>query len=319
MSPLKIPSEYVYYIQARKKHHKLFIMMSKTLALPGLYDEVVEVKDSPPWPVSLVSQLLRDRPKPVTVNIRARIPPPKAPGNPYFMIVYISLLLVSLETRYFNGLAVEVLETVLLLKDTPSFTAILFDHLRPLLPTIDLTNRDLWSLSYALSFSSKKIVTVLNTDKYTTPSSMLASGHFGNNQVGQLKVLVVLTSTDVVNKQEPVTPLRPDEYSTLVKEEKKRKRIKQEEYVKQGVHIKVKPEEPVLTAFRQSLTDDELKDIIKEIIIHEDMADPCEVEDPLRDLLFDDIPSDKGSGGMAGERDEVNRGDNEEILVPEFK
>ncbi|KAH7124538.1 hypothetical protein EDB81DRAFT_846899 [Dactylonectria macrodidyma] len=306
MSPLKIPSEYVYYIQARKKHHKLFIMMSKTLALPGLYDEVVEVKDSPPWPVSLVSQLLRDRPKPVTVNIRARIPPPKAPGNPYFMIDTKTSTRKPirqrtgyyLETRYFNGLAVEVLETVLLLKDT--------------------VIKDLWSLSYALSFSSKKIVTVLNTDKYTTPSSMLASGHFGNNQVGQLKVLVVLTSTDVVNKQEPVTPLRPDEYSTLVKEEKKRKRIKQEEYVKQGVHIKVKPEEPVLTAFRQSLTDDELKDIIKEIIIHEDMADPCEVEDPLRDLLFDDIPSDKGSGGMAGERDEVNRGDNEEILVPEF-
>ncbi|KID81383.1 hypothetical protein MGU_11253 [Metarhizium guizhouense ARSEF 977] len=86
-------------------------------------------------------------------------------------------LLVSLETRYFNGLAVEIPETVLPLKDTvikfssadlltwPSFTTILFDHLRPLPPAIDLTNRDLWSLSYASSFSGKKIVTVSNTDK----------------------------------------------------------------------------------------------------------------------------------------------------------
>jgi hypothetical protein len=110
--------------------------------------------------------------------------------------VHISLLLVSLETKYFNGLAVEVPETVLPLKDTvikfssvdlltwPSFTTILFDHLRPLPPTIDPTNKDLWSLSYASSFSGKKIITVPNINKYTTPSSMLASGHFGNNQAG---------------------------------------------------------------------------------------------------------------------------------------
>ncbi|KAH8657240.1 hypothetical protein BGZ61DRAFT_567901 [Ilyonectria robusta] len=427
MSPPKIPPEHVYCVQAGKKHHELFTTTyvganycgrcglanpfrlqhqarSKTPALPGPYDEVVEVEDSPPRPVSPASQLLRERPKPVsfisigrtaqllpnevsapgTVNTRARIPPPEAPGNPHFMTVasaasraiqdtktsarkpmrqrtgyqwvHISLLLVSLETRYFNGLAVEVPETVLPLKDTvikfsssdlltwPSFTAILFDYLRPLPPTIDLTNRDLWSLSYASSFSGKKIVTVPNTDKYTTPSSMLASGHFGNNQAGQLKVLVVLTSTDVVDKQEPVTPLRPDEYSTPVKEEKKRKvkqedpspaprrkkRIKQEEHVKkesrtgdtykvkQGVHIKVKPEEPVPTASRQSPTDDELEDIVEEIIVHEDVADLCEVEDPLRDLLFDGIPGDKGSGGMAGDGDVVDGGDDEEILVPEF-
>ncbi|KAM4066659.1 hypothetical protein HRG_012129 [Hirsutella rhossiliensis] len=57
---------------------------------------------------------------------------------------------------------------------------------------------------------------------------MLASGHFSNNQAGQLKVLVVLTSTDVVDKQEPVTPLRPDQCSTPVKEDKKR-RVKQED------------------------------------------------------------------------------------------
>ncbi|KAK0367527.1 hypothetical protein CLIM01_15116 [Colletotrichum limetticola] len=57
---------------------------------------------------------------------------------------------------------------------------------------------------------------------------MLASGHFGNNQAGQLKVLLVLTSTDVIDKQESVTPLRPEEYPTPVKEEKKR-RVKQED------------------------------------------------------------------------------------------
>ena len=426
MGPPKIPPEHVYCVQAGKKHHELFTSMyvganycgrcglanpfrpqhqarSKTPALPGPYDEVVEVEDSPPRPVSPASQLLRGRPKPVsfigiertaqllpnevpapgTVNTRARIPLPEAPGNPQFMTVasaasraiqnskastrkpmrqrtgyqwvHISLLLVSLETRYFNGLAVEVPETVLPLKDTvikfssadlltwPSFTAILFDHLRPLPPTIDLTNRDLWTLSYASSFSGKKIVTVPNTDKYTTPSSMLASGHFGNNQAGQLKVLVVLTSTDVVDKQEPVTPIRPDEYSTPVKEEKKRKvkqedtspaprykkRVKQKEHikesstgdtdqVKQEVHVKVKPEEPVLTASRQSPTDDELEDIVEEIIVHEDVADLCEVEDPLRDAMFDGIPGDKGGGGMVDIGDEVGEDDGEEILVSEF-
>ncbi|RKK45806.1 hypothetical protein BFJ69_g18244, partial [Fusarium oxysporum] len=330
MGPLKIPPEHVYCVQAGKKHYELFTTTyvganycghcglanpfrpqhrarSKTPAIPGPYDEVIEVEDSPPpRPVSPASQLLRDRPKPVSsigvgrtaqqlpveafatgaMNTRARIPPPELPSSPQFMTVasaasraiqnsktntrkptrhrtgyqwvHISLLLVSLETKYFNGLAVEVPETVLPLKDTvikfssvdlltwPSFTAILFDHLRPLPPTIDLTNRDLWSLSYASSFSGKKIVTVPNTDKYTTPSSMLASGHFGNNQAGQLKVLVVLTSTDVVDKQEPVTPLRSDGYSTPVKEEKKRK-VKQEDTspalnrekrIKQEVHVK---------------------------------------------------------------------------------
>jgi len=104
--------------------------------------------------------------------------------------VHVSLLLVSLETRYFNGLIVEVPETVLPLKDTvikfssadlltwPSFTESLFDHLRPLPGNIDPANKELWSLSYASAFSGKKIVTISNLEKYTSPASMLASGHF---------------------------------------------------------------------------------------------------------------------------------------------
>jgi hypothetical protein len=263
--------------------------------------------------------------------------------------VHISLLLVSLETRYFNGLTVEVPETVLPLKDTvikfssadlltwPSFTAVLFDHLRPLPPAIDLTNRDLWSLSYATSFSGKKIVTVPNTDKYTTPSSMLASGHFGNNQAGQLKVLVVLTSTDVVDKQESVTPLRPGEYSTPVKEEKKRKvkredtspasgrkkRIKKEKQMKQEksnvetdevrqeIHVKMEQAEPFLSSSCQSPTDYELGDSVEEMVEREDVTDLCEVEDLLYELA-------KGNGGVSDKGDEADEEDGEEVLVPEF-
>ncbi len=261
-----------------------------------------------------------------------------------------------METRYFSGLAVEVPETVLPLKDTvirfssadlltwPSFTASLFDHLRPLPPAIDPTNRDLWSLSYASSFSGKKIVTVPNTDKYATPSSRLASGHFGNNQAGQLKVLVVLTSTDVVDKQEPATPLRPDEYSTPVKEEKKRKvkqedtspasgrkkRIKKErqikeekgtvetDQVKQEIHVNMKQEAPLPSSSRQSPTGDELGDDVEETVGHGDAIDLREVEDPLHDLLFSTIPVGEGSEGMADEGDEVDDEDGEEVLVPEF-
>src|SRR6185312_15526795 len=116
------------------------------------------------------------------VNTRAVVAPPQSSSNPHFMSVasaasraiqsskgstrkpmrqrtgyqwvHISLLLVSLEARYFNGLAVEVPETVLPLEDTvikfsaadlltwSSFIDILFDHLRPLPPTIDPTNGD---------------------------------------------------------------------------------------------------------------------------------------------------------------------------------
>ncbi|KAM0272851.1 hypothetical protein ACHAQH_008565 [Verticillium albo-atrum] len=204
--------------------------------------------------------------------------------------VHISLLLVSLETRYFNGLTVEVPETVLPLKDTvikfssadlltwPSFTANLFDHLRPLPPAIDLTNRDLWSLSYASNFSGKKIVTVPNTDKYATPSN-------------------------VVDKQESVTPLRPDEYVTPVKEEKKRKikredtspvserrkRIKREKQMKQEkgkvdtdeirqeINVKMEPDEPWSSPPDQSPTDDELGDAVEETVEREDVIDLREV------------------------------------------
>ncbi|KAH7175199.1 hypothetical protein EDB81DRAFT_895588 [Dactylonectria macrodidyma] len=184
MGPLKIPPGHVYCVQAGKKHYELFTTTYVGTNYCGHCGQA----------------------NPFRPQHRARSKTPALPARPFqnskantrkptrhrtgYQWVHISLLLVGLETKYFNGLAVEVPETVLPLKDTvikfssvdlltwPSFTAILFHHLRPLLPTIDITNRDLWSLSYASGFSGKKIVTVPNTDKYTTPSSMLASGHF---------------------------------------------------------------------------------------------------------------------------------------------
>ncbi|GJN70026.1 hypothetical protein PLICBS_004078 [Purpureocillium lilacinum] len=114
---------------------------------------------------------------------------------------------------------------------------------------------------------------------------MLASGHFSNNQAGQLKVLVVLTSTEVVDKQEPVTPLRPEEYSTPTKDSKKRqakqddsspaserkKRLKKGagikkeggnvggDQIKEEIHVKLE-EELAATAPRQSPLLDHLED-----------------------------------------------------------
>lgn len=157
-------------------------------------------------------------------------------------------------------------------------------------------------------------------------------------------MLVVLTSTDVVDKQEPVTPLRPDGYSTPVKEEKKRKvkqedtspalnrekRIKQEEHVKEEgsagntyqvkreVHIKMKPEEPVPTASCESLTDDELESIADEIVVHEDVIDLCEVEDPLHDQMLDSIPGHKESECVVDDGDKADGKDDEQAVVPEF-
>lgn len=89
MEPLDILPEYVYCVKTGKKHYDLFTTIytgenycgrcglanplqsqgrarSRTPALPGPYNEVVEVEDSPPQPVSPVSQLMRDRPKPVS-------------------------------------------------------------------------------------------------------------------------------------------------------------------------------------------------------------------------------------------------------------
>ncbi|KAM0279696.1 hypothetical protein ACHAQH_004498, partial [Verticillium albo-atrum] len=166
---------------------------------------------------------------------------------------------------------------------------------------------------------------------------MLASGHFGNNQAGQLKVLVVLTSTDVVDKQEPVTPLRPDEYSTPVKEEKKRKvkredaspasghkkRIKREKQMKQEkgnvetdevrqeIHVKMEQEEPLSSPSCQSPTDDELGDAVEETVEHEDVIDLCEVENPLHELA-------EGYRGMSDKGDKVDEEDSEEVLATEF-
>ncbi|OAQ57511.1 TPR domain protein [Pochonia chlamydosporia 170] len=229
--------------------------------------------------------------------------------------VHISLLLVSLEARYFNGLVVEVPKTVLPLKDTvikfnsvdlltwPSFTKTLFEHLRPLPSSINASNKRLWNLSFASAFSGKKIVTVSNTDKYITPSSMLSSGHFSSNQAGQLKVLVVLTSTQVINRQEPITPLRPDKYSTPPKENRKRrikeedktpslvhkKRIKQEkdiergnktkrEEIKQEIHVKTEQYDPDTNTSSPGLTCNKL-----------DMEELGEMEHSLSNLVSNSI------------------------------
>ncbi|KAH8656773.1 hypothetical protein BGZ61DRAFT_568666 [Ilyonectria robusta] len=418
MEPLDIPPEYVYCVKAGKKHHDLFTTIyagenycgrcglanpfqsqgrarSRTPALPGPYDEVVEVEDSPPQPASPASQLMRDRPKPVsssgigyaqllpntvpvsngvTANTRARLYPSKpASDTPYpqfmaiasaasqaiqntkgstrkpkrqrtgYQWVHISLLLVSLETRYFNGLAIEVPETVLPLNDTvikfsaadlltwPSFTQVLFEHLRPLPSTIDPTNKELWNLSYASSFSGKKIVTVPNTDKYTTPSSMLASGHFSNNQSGQVKMLVVLTSTDVVDKQEPITPLRPDEYLTPVRKDKKRKvkqedlspelkkRIKQERQIKKEKGVKngrqVNQENVVPASSYSNPAVDEGSTIVDNIVVKVDAADLSDLEDPVDDLVFDSVSDEEGDEREADQGHEIERGNDAGFLT----
>ncbi|KAI7772510.1 hypothetical protein LZL87_014324 [Fusarium oxysporum] len=411
MAPPDIPPEYVYCVKAGKKHHDLFTTIyggenycgrcglanpfqsqrrarSRTPALPGPYNEVVEVDDSPPHPVSPASQLMRDKPKPVssaaigyaqllpnavsvpngvTANTRARqhpFKPSSGPPHPQFMAiasaasqaiqntksstrkptrqrtgyqwVHISLLLMSLETRYFNGLVVEVPETVLPLKDTvikfssadlltwPSFTHTLFEHLHPLPSTVDPTNQELWKLSYASSFSGKKIVTVPNTDKFTTPSSMLTSGHFSNNQAGQLKVLVVLTSTDVGDKQEPITPLRTDEYSTPAKDGKKRKvkqedsspapglkkRIKQERQINQGNGTKnreqVKQEKAVPASTYLNLAYEDRNDILDNIVVKGDVVDLSESEDAVTDLMLDSVSDGEGDERDTDQEDEVD-------------
>ena len=391
-----IPAEHIYCVQAGKKHHDLFTTIyagenycgrcglanpfqsqhrarSRTPALPGPDDEVVELENSPPLPVSPASHLLRDRTKLASsagsghaqllpnmvsalngVNTRARIHPP---NHPQFMAVasaasqaiqnskastrkptrqrtgyqwvHISLLLVSLETRYFNGLAVEVPETVLPLKDTvikfnsadlltwPSFTETLFEHLHPLPGSIDPANRELWNLSYASAFSGKKIVTVPNTDKYTTPSSMLASGQFSNNQAGQLKVLVVLTSTQVVDKQEPNTPPRPDEYSIPVKEDKKRKIKKEDTSPFHRRKKRVKKEKGIEK--RDTEQDDSVTNASLPGPTYDEMdvAGVGEMEHSPSDLVFDSIHGGEGDEGEAEQEDEGGYED-ETRFSPEF-
>ncbi|KAG7001231.1 hypothetical protein FocnCong_v012395 [Fusarium oxysporum f. sp. conglutinans] len=90
MGPLKIPPEHVYCVQAGKKHYELFTTTyvganycghcglanpfrpqhrarSKTPAIPGPYDEVIEVKTLRHHDQSVQqASLLRDRPKPVS-------------------------------------------------------------------------------------------------------------------------------------------------------------------------------------------------------------------------------------------------------------
>ncbi|KAH6952504.1 hypothetical protein BKA56DRAFT_638371 [Ilyonectria sp. MPI-CAGE-AT-0026] len=325
MADPDIPPEHIYCVKAGKKHYDLFTTIyagenycgccglsnpfqsqrrarSRTPALPGLYNEVIEVEDSPPHPVSPASQLMRDRFKLVSssgIGYTQLIPDAVS--------VHISLLLVSLEIRYFNSLAIEIPETVLPLKDTPSFTQILFNHLRPLPSTINPTNKELWSLSYASSFSGKKIVTIPNINKYITPSSMLASGHFSNNQAGQLKMLIVLTSADVVDKQEPITPLRPDEYSTSVRKDKKQK-VKKE---------KVKQENTIPASSYLNLAFDEGSKIVDNIVVKGDTTDLSDFEDPVDGPVFDSASDEEGDEREAGKEYEIDRG-NETSVLTEF-
>ncbi|KAM4067392.1 hypothetical protein HRG_001345 [Hirsutella rhossiliensis] len=175
---------------------------------------------------------------------------------------------------------------------------------------------------------------------------MLASGHFSNNQAGQLKVLVVLTSREVVDRQEPITPLRSDEYSTLVKEDQKRKakqegtnsssrrqkRVKQEPQVKQEkstsetsqasqeIHVKpIKQEESVPTPSYQSPKRNETEDAAKDIVGHGRVVDLSGVDDTRCDLVFA-MSDAKGSEGGLDEEDEVDEEDRDEVarFVPEF-
>ncbi|PWI63953.1 hypothetical protein PCL_01925 [Purpureocillium lilacinum] len=336
MSSPKIPPEHVYCVQAGKKYQDLFTTIyvdanycgrcglanpfrtqrrarSKTPALPGPYDEVVEVEDSPPRPLIPGGLFV-----PGAVTSRARV------------LSSDALLLVSLEARYFNGLSVEIPETVLPLKDTvikfssadlltwPSFTDILFDHLRPLPDTIDPTNKDLWSILYASSFSGKKIA-------------------------GQLKVLVVLTSTEVVDKQEPVTPLRPEEYSTPTKDNKKRKmkqedsslaserkkrlkrgaRVKREggnvgdDQVKQEIHVKIE-EERAATAPCRSPMLERLEDTWN-VLTEDTVVDLSGAGDSDCDSELANVEEGRDCAGESELR-EVDEDDCEEgtYLAPEF-
>lgn len=92
MTSHSLPAEHIYCVQAGKKHHDLFTTIyagenycgrcglanpfssqrrtrSRTPARPGPNDEVVELEDSPPRPVSPASQLLRDRTKSSSAHI----------------------------------------------------------------------------------------------------------------------------------------------------------------------------------------------------------------------------------------------------------
>ncbi|PNP53600.1 hypothetical protein FNYG_15723 [Fusarium nygamai] len=80
----------------------------------------------------------------------------------------------------------------------------------------------------------------------------------------------------------------------------------------------MKPEGRVPAAFCESLTDDELESIADEIVVHEDVVDLVEVEDPLHDQTFDSIPGHKGGEYMIDDGDEADRKDGEQAVVPEF-
>ncbi|EXL63540.1 hypothetical protein FOPG_20187 [Fusarium oxysporum f. sp. conglutinans race 2 54008] len=153
---------------------------------------------------------------------------------------------------------------------------------------------------------------------------MLTSGQFSNNQAGQLKVLVVLTSTDVGDKQEPITPLRTDEYSTPAKDGKKRKvkqedsspapglkkRIKQERQINQGNGTKnreqVKQEKAVPASTYLNLAYEDRNDILGNIVVKGDVVDLSESEDAVTDLMLDSVSDGEGDERDADQEDEVD-------------
>ncbi|KAJ4211936.1 hypothetical protein NW757_014800 [Fusarium falciforme] len=164
---------------------------------------------------------------------------------------------------------------------------------------------------------------------------MLTSGHFSNNQAGQLKVLVVLTSTDVGDKQEPITPLRPDEYSTPAKDGKKRKvkqedsspapglkkRIKQERQINQDNGTKnreqVKQEKAVPASTYLNLAYEDRNDILDNIVVKGDVVDLSESEDAATELMLDSVSDGEGDERDADQEDEVDC-ESETSLFKEF-
>ncbi|KAK2926554.1 hypothetical protein FoTM2_013422 [Fusarium oxysporum f. sp. vasinfectum] len=154
---------------------------------------------------------------------------------------------------------------------------------------------------------------------------MLTSGHFGNNQAGQLKVLVVLTSTESGKKKK--RKVKQESASPALNHGK---RIKREENVKkedgtgnpdqagQEANIKMKAEESFWAAPYESLTDDERETIADEIVVHEHEVALSEVEDPPDYQKFDSIPNHKGSQCSADDEDEADEKDGEQAVVPEF-
>lgn len=146
-------------------------------------------------------------------------------------------------------------------------------------------------------------------------------------------MLVVLTSADVVDKQEPITTLRPDEYSTPVRKDKKRKvkredsspapelkkRIKQETQVKKEKGAKnerqVKQENTVPASSYPNLAFDEGSKIVDNIVVKGDTTDLSDFEDPVDGPVFDSASDEEGDEREAGKEYEIDRGNEASVLT----